>query len=279
MAHQFRTLFTKKHSPGLALAAASAATATLSLVGSSATARCDDETLHAASYPWEHLGLLSSYDCGALRRGFQVYRQVCATCHSVNRIHYRELVGVTHSTDELVEMASEVDVLDGPNDEGEMFERPGKLTDPLPSPYQNEEQGRMANGGSLPPDLSLMIKARHAGQDYMFSLLTGYSEPPAGKTVMSGLYYNPYFPGGAIAMPPPLQDGGVEYEDGTPATISQQARDVVQFLNWCAEPEADSRKKDAFTYMCVLGATAIVTGYYKRFRWSSLKTRSISYVK
>ena len=243
------------------------------------TTKCSDDILHAPSYPWDHMGLLSSYDCAALRRGFQVYRQVCATCHSVQRIHYRELVGVTHTADELVAMASEIDVLDGPNDEGEMFERPGKLTDALPSPYQNEEQGRLANGGALPPDLSLMVKARHSGQDYLFSLLTGYCDPPAGKAMMPGLYYNPYFPGGAIAMPPPLGDGGVEYEDGTAATVSQQARDVVQFLNWCAEPEADVRKKDAFTYMVVLGATALMTGYYKRFRWSTLKTRSITYVK
>jgi ubiquinol-cytochrome c reductase cytochrome c1 subunit len=141
-------------------------------------------------------------------------------------------VGVTHTTEELVAMASEVDVVDGPNDEGEMFERPAKLSDPLPSPYANEEQGRLANGGALPPDLSLMVKARHSGQDYLFSLLTGYCEAPAGKEMMPGLYYNPYFPGGAIAMPPPLNDDGVEYEDGTPATISQQAKDVVQFLNW-----------------------------------------------
>jgi ubiquinol-cytochrome c reductase cytochrome c1 subunit len=176
-------------------------------------------------------------------------------------------------------MASEVDVMDGPNDEGEMFERPGKLTDALPKPYQNEEAGRAANGGALPPDLSLMVKARHSGQDYLFSLLTGYCDAPAGKAMMPGLYYNPYFPGGAIAMPPPLNDEGVEYEDGTVATISQQAADVVQFLNWCAEPEADARKKDAFTYMMVLGFTALATGYYKRLRWSTLKTRSISYVK
>ena len=141
-------------------------------------------------------------------------------------------MGVTHTAEELVAMASEVDVVDGPNDEGEMFERPAKLSDPLPSPYENEEQGRLANGGALPPDLSLMVKARHSGQDYLFSLLTGYCEAPAGKDLMPGLYYNPYFPGGMIAMPPPLNDDGVEYEDGTPATISQQAKDVVQFLNW-----------------------------------------------
>lgn len=220
--------FTKNHK-ALALAATSTATLALTLPTS---AKCDDEILHAPTYSWDHLGLVSSYDCAALRRGFQVYRQVCATCHSIQRVHYRELVGVTHTAEELVEMASEVDVIDGPNDEGEMFERPAKLSDPLPSPYANEEQGRLANGGALPPDLSLMVKARHSGQDYLFSLLTGYCEAPAGKEMMPGLYYNPYFPGGSIAMPPPLNDDGVEYEDGTPATISQQAKDVVQFLNW-----------------------------------------------
>jgi len=188
-------------------------------------------------------------------------------------------VNVTHTLEELVAMAASVDVVDGPNEEGEMFERPGKLFDPLPKPYENEEQGRAANGGALPPDLSLMVKARHDGANYLFSILTGYVDPPAGKPMMAGLYYNPYFPGGAIAMPPPLSDGGVEYEDGTPATITQQAKDVVEFLNWCAEPEANERKKNAFQYMLVIGFTCLLTGYYKRFKWSHLKTRSISYVK
>lgn len=215
-----------------ALSLAAASTAALAYTLSPATVKCDDEILHAPTYPWDHLALVASYDCAGLRRGFQVYRQVCATCHSIQRVHYRELVGVTHTAEELVEMASEVEVVDGPNDEGEMFERPAKLSDPLPSPYENEQQGRLANGGALPPDLSLMVKARHAGQDYLFSLLTGYCEAPAGKELMPGLYYNPYFPGGMIAMPPPLSDDGVEYEDGTVATISQQAKDVVQFLNW-----------------------------------------------
>ena len=176
-------------------------------------------------------------------------------------------------------MASEVEVVDGPNDEGEMFERPAKLSDPLPKPYDNDEAGRAANGGALPPDLSLMVKARHSGTDYLFSLLTGYCDAPAGKPMMPGLYYNPYFPGGAIAMPPPLNDGGVEYEDGTEATASQQARDVVEFLNWCAEPEADDRKKQAGKYLTVLAFTIFVTGYYKRLRWSPFKTRAISYIK
>jgi len=273
MAHHLRTVL-QQHSKAAAVAAsACAATAAASVT------LLSDDVVHPLHLPWEHTGLMASYDCGALRRGFQVYRQVCATCHSIEQIHYRELVGVTHTTEELVEMASEVDVVDGPNDEGEMFERPAVLSDPLPRPYQNEEQARAANGGAKPPDLSLMVKARHAGQDYLFSLLTGYCDAPAGKPMMPGLYYNPYFPGGAIAMPPPLSDGGVDYEDGTPATITQQAKDVVQFLNWCAEPEADERKKNAMQYMSTLAFAALMGGYYKRFKWSPLKTRAISYVK
>lgn len=247
--------------------------------GAGTVAFMDDDIVHPTEHPWDHLGFTSSYDCASLRRGFQVYRQVCATCHSLKGIHYRELVGVTHNTQQLLAMAEEIDVVDGPNDEGEMFERPGKLADALPSPYANDETGRMANGGALPPDLTLIVKARHSGADYLFQLLTGYQEPPEGRKVMSGLYYNPYFPGGAIAMPPPLNDDGVEYEDGTVATISQQAKDVTQFLNWCAEPEADTRKREAMQYLAVLAFTTLLTGYYKRFKWSTLKTRQISYLQ
>lgn len=259
-------------------AAASFAAASAATTAASVTLMSDD-VVHPLRLPWEHLGVFSSFDCAALRRGFQVYRQVCATCHSIESVHYRELVGVTHTTEELIEMAGEVDVEDGPNDEGEMFERPGKLTDALPRPYRNQESGRAANGGALPPDLTLMVKARHSGQDYLFSLLTGYHDAPVGKPMMPGLYYNPYFPGGAIAMPPPLSDGGVEYEDGTPATVTQQAKDVVQFLNWCSEPEMDERKRSAVQYMLVIAFAALMTGYYKRFKWSPFKTRAISYVK
>lgn len=158
-----------------------------------------DDAVPPPSYPWRHTGFFSAYDCASLRRGYQVYREVCASCHSIERIRWRELVGVTHTKEEVKAMAQEVDVLDGPNDEGEMFERPAKLFDKLPKPYQNEQQGRAANGGAYPPDLSLMVKARHEGHDYIMALLTGYMEPPAGKVMMDGLYYNPYFPGGGIS--------------------------------------------------------------------------------
>ena len=209
-----------------------------------------------------------------------MYKEVCSTCHSVERVHFRELVGVTHSNEVATKMAADIEVSDGPNAEGVMFDRPGKLSDPLPKPYPNDEAGRAANGGALPPDLSLMVKARHAGCDYVFALLTGYCEAPAGKVMLPGLYYNPYFSGGAIAMPPPLDmDGKVTYEDGTPATISQMAKDVSVFLNWASEPEHDERKKQGFKYLVTLALILGVTGYYKRFRWSPLKTRKITYTK
>lgn len=237
-----------------------------------------DDVVPPPQYPWRHRGFFSAYDCAALRRGFQVYREVCATCHSLERIRWRELVGVTHTKEEAVDLAKDVEILDGPNDEGEMFERPAKLSDPLPKPYQNDEQGRAANGGALPPDLSLMVKARHEGHDYVMALLTGYMDPPAGKVMMEGLYYNPYFPGGGISMPPPLQDEGVEYPDGTPASIAQQARDIAQFLNWAAEPEMEERKKSAGLHMVALIFLSLGAGYMKRWKWSVHKTRKIAYV-
>merc|ERR1711907_823860 len=191
------------------------------------------------------------------------------------RVNYRNLVGVCMSEDEAKAQAAEIDVLDGPNDEGEMFERPGKLSDPFPSPYANEEEGRNASGGAYPPDLSLITKARHDGQNYVFSLLLGYRDPPPGVTVREGLYYNPYFPGGAIAMPKMLADEGVEYDDGTPATESQMAKDVVTFLAWAAEPEHDERKLMGVKWIFVLSLVLMQAVYYKRLRFAPLKSRKI----
>ena len=197
----------------------------------------------------------------------------------MERICFRNLVGVTHTEEQAKRMAADIDVEDGPNDEGEMFERPGKLSDPLPKPYANEEAARAANNGAVPPDLSLIIKARHGGPDYLFALLTGYVDPPEGKELQEGLYYNPYFSGAAIAMEKQLNDGQIEYEDGTPATASQMAKDVAVFLAWASEPEHDDRKKMGFQWLVALGAATLLTGYYKRMRWSPLKTRKISYTK
>ncbi|KAJ6365587.1 hypothetical protein OIU76_030379 [Salix suchowensis] len=147
--------------------------------------------LECPSYPWPHNGILSSYDHASIRRGHQVYQQVCASCHSMSLISYRDLVGVAYTEEETKAMAAEIEVVDGPNDEGEMFTRPGKLSDRFPQPYSNEQAARFANGGAYPPDLSLITKARHNGQNYVFALLTGYRDPPAGVSIREGLHYNP----------------------------------------------------------------------------------------
>ncbi|CAI5486930.1 unnamed protein product [Closterium sp. Naga37s-1] len=240
-------------------------------------ARADEAEhgLHAPAYPWSHDGIFSSYDHASIRRGHQVYQQVCATCHSMSLVSYRDLIGVAYTEDEVKALAAEVEVEDGPNDEGEMFLRPGKPSDKLPNPYANEQGARFANGGAYPPDLSLISKARHDGQNYIYSLLTGYREPPAGISVREGLHYNPYFPGGAIAMPKMLNDGGVEYEDGTPATESQQAKDVVTFLAWAAEPEMDERKLMGVKWIFIISLVWLQAIYYKRWRWAPIKSRRV----
>lgn len=240
-------------------------------------ARCNEDHIPSLDYGWSHHGALASYDYASIRRGFQVYRQVCASCHSVEKVAFRSLVGVTHTEEQMKKIAESYEIEDGPNDEGEMFERPGKLSDTIPGPYKNEEAARSANAGAYPPDLSLMVKARPGGIDYLVSLLTGYVDAPAGKPMLPGLYYNPYFPGGAIAMPKQLVDGQVEYEDGTPATETQMAKDVACFLAWAAEPEHDERKKGGLQFMVAIFFCIVVTGFYKRFRWSIFKTRKISY--
>ena len=247
----------------------------LGLLSSIALSDEAEHGLHAPQFPWPHDGFFSSYDHRSIRRGFQVYQQVCATCHSLNQIHFRDLVGVCYTEEEAKNMTLEIEVSDGPNDEGEMFDRPGRLSDKIPAPYANEEAARFANGGAYPPDLSLITKARHDGQNYVFSLLLGYREPPAGVTIREGLYYNPYFPGGAIAMPKMLNDEGVEYEDGTPATEAQQAKDVVTFLAWAAEPEADDRKLMGVKWMAAMSLVLVTAVYYKRWRWAPLKSRRI----
>ncbi|KIJ55394.1 hypothetical protein M422DRAFT_57849 [Sphaerobolus stellatus SS14] len=250
---------------------------TLPFIGEVKAGHLADEGLHPAHYPWSHSGLLDTFDHASIRRGYQVYREVCAACHSLDRIAWRNLVGVSHNVNEVKAMAEEVEYTDGPDDTGEMFQRPGKLSDYMPAPYPNEEAGRAGNGGALPPDLSLIVKARHGGPDYIFSLLTGYVDPPAGVEIREGLNYNPYFPGGAIAMARVLFDGVVEYEDGTPATASQMAKDVVTFLNWASEPEHDERKKIGLKAVIIFSALTAISLYVKRFKWTVIKNRKIFY--
>lgn len=242
---------------------------------------CSEDLDHVPPprFKWSHNGGLSSFDHASIRRGFQVYREVCASCHSINQMSFRNFVGVTHDESSMAKLASTYDIIDGPNDEGEMFERPGKLSDRIPGPYKNEEEGRFANNGSLPPDLSLIVKARHHGEDYIFALLTGYTDPPAGINILPNSYYNPYFLNGIIAMIKPISNGQIEYEDGTPCSEAQMAKDVATFLAWTAEPEHDMRKKNGIQWIVALITATLITGYYKRFRWAPLKSRKISYEK
>lgn len=234
------------------------------------------EALHPTQYPWSFNGWTKTFDHAAIRRGHQVFMQVCSSCHSVERLAFRNLVGVAYTEAEAKALAAEVQIEDGPNDKGEYFTRPGKLADYFPKPYANEQKARLANGGALPPDLSLIVKARHGGADYIFALITtGYQEPPAGIEIREGLHYNAYFPGGAIGMAKALYDGAVNYEDGTPATETQMARDVTTFLAWVAEPEADDRKRMGIKAIVTLGLLAGAAYYWKRLKWSVLKSRVI----
>ena len=235
------------------------------------------EAPHPPHYAWPHKGYYSGFDSAALRRGFEVYRQVCSTCHSLEYKSYRELIGVTHTEEQAKALARSVEVTDGPNDQGEMFQRPGKLFDHLPKPYPNEEYARYINNGAIPPDLSLIVLGRHGGEDYVFSVLTGYHDAPAGLTLRDGLHYNVYFPGNAIGMAKPISDGIVEFEDGTPATETQMAKDVASFLTWCSMPEHDERKRNGAKLALAFVVLAGLLGYQKRLIWAPHKTRKISY--
>ncbi|OTA54277.1 hypothetical protein K449DRAFT_338882 [Hypoxylon sp. EC38] len=249
------------------------------LYGSTAHAMTPaEEGLHPTAYPWVHAQWTKTFDHQALRRGFQVYREVCAACHSLSRVPYRALVGTILTVDEAKALAEENEYDTEPNDEGEIEKRPGKLSDYIPAPYKNDEAARAANNGALPPDLSLIVKARHGGCDYIFSLLTGYpDEPPAGAQVGAGLNFNPYFPGTGIAMARVLYDGLVEYEDETPASTSQMAKDVTEFLNWAAEPEMDDRKRMGMKVLTVTAVLFALSVWVKRYKWATLKARKIAY--
>jgi ubiquinol-cytochrome c reductase cytochrome c1 subunit len=231
--------------------------------------------LHPAKYTWSHSGLLQSFDHASIRRGYQVYKQVCAACHSMNFMFYRNLVGTVMTEEEAKAEAEEVQVTDGPDETGAMFQRPGKLSDKFPNPYANDEAAKAANNGALPPDLTFITGARHGGEDYLFSLLTGYCDPPAGVTVPEGMHYNPYFPGGLISMAKSLFNEAIEYDDGTPATASQLAKDVSTFLRWACEPEHDDRKRMGIKVLMIGSFLVLIAFYYKRHKWTVLKSRKI----
>ncbi|KAJ9592845.1 hypothetical protein L9F63_015488 [Diploptera punctata] len=242
--------------------------------------RASELELHSPKNPWSHNGflhLLIMPDDYCIRRGYEVYKQVCAACHSMRFIAYRNLIGVSHTEPEAKAEAEEIQVQDGPDEQGNMFMRPGKLSDYFPSPYANEEAARAANNGAFPPDLSYITLARHGGEDYVFALLTGYCDAPAGVVLREGQYYNPYFPGGAISMAQALYNETIEYADGTPASASQLAKDVSTFLKWAAEPEHDTRKLMLIKCLFIFTLLASVTYYFKRHKWTVIKSRKLAF--
>lgn len=191
---------------------------------------------------WSFNGFFGTFDRAAQQRGFQVYREVCASCHGLRLLSYRHLTALGYTMDQVRAIAATVEV-PTLNDSGETVNRPGLPADRFRSPFANPLAARAANNGALPPDLSLITKARVGGADYVYALLTGYAPAPAGVQLMEGMNYNTYFPGHQIAMAPPLSDGQIQYGDGTRATVAQMARDVAHFLTWAAEPELEARHK------------------------------------
>lgn len=192
---------------------------------------------------WSFNGVFGTFDRSALKRGFQIYSEVCVSCHSLSFVAYRNLQEIGFTEEEVKEIAAEYEVQDGPDDDGEMYMRPARPSDRFVAPFANEKAARANNNGAFPPDLSLMVKARKGGPDYLYGLLTRYhEEAPEGHEVAEDMSYNEVFPGNQIAMAQPLEDETVEYEDGTPATLEQHAKDITTFLAWTASPEMEQRK-------------------------------------
>jgi ubiquinol-cytochrome c reductase cytochrome c1 subunit len=225
------------------------------------------EPLHGK---WRHDGLFGTFDRAAAQRGFQVYREVCSACHALTYVAFRNLTDLGFSEEQVEALAAQYSVTDGPNDEGEMFERPARPADSIPPPYPNPQAARAANGGALPPELSLITKARAGGTDYVYSLMQGYEEPPADAQAPEGLQYNAFFPGHWIAMPPPLSDGVVSYADGTEATVPQMASDVATFLTWAGEPTLEQRKRTGLKVTLFLIVFTGLTYATMRKVWSHL---------
>ena len=219
---------------------------------------------------WSFNGPFGTFDKAAMQRGFQVYREVCAGCHSMQYIAFRNFADLGYNEAEIKAIAAEYDVEDGPNDEGEMFTRPGIPADRMPSPYPNDNAARAGNGGALPPDLSLIAKARANGPDYLYSLLIGYKEAPASMNVPDGMYYNDAYPGNLIAMPQPLYGDDVTYADGADTSIEGSAADLTQFLMWAAEPKMEARKRIGVAVVFFLSIFVVLSVMAKRRVWADL---------
>jgi cytochrome c1 len=267
-------------------------------VAVAAPARAAEDSHEIARQDWTFGGVTGHYDKEQLRRGYQVYKNVCAACHGLRLLHYRNLSepgGPEFAEGNVEQMAAEAQVPDGPNDDGEMFNRPGKPADRFVSPYPNDKAAAAANGGAVPPDLSVMAKARgieragpwymeplrwisdivgnyqEQGPDYIHGLLTSYGEAPPSMTMAQGMYYNTAFPGHQIAMPLPLSDGQVTYPEGVPATVDNYARDVAAFLMWAAEPKLEERKRMGLKVLIYLAVLAGLLYLSKRALWRNVE--------
>ena len=253
------------------------AAALLALLPAAAlNAHAAGEALPPPDIAWPSEGILGGYDRDALRRGFKVYEQVCAACHSLQYLHYRDLSrtgGPSFTEEEVKAIAQAYIVEDGPDDAGDMFERPALPRDRFVSPFSNDQAARAANGGALPPDLSLIVNARPNGANYLYGLLTGYKDAPADMEMTAVQHYNPMMAGALIAMAPPLSDDLVEYTDGTPQTIDAYARDVTQFLTWAANPHLETRKRIGFQVMIYLAILAGLLYFATKKLWRGKKMR------
>ncbi len=242
------------------------------------TATCNALAAEKVEYlktDWSFKGLFGKFDRGSLQRGYQVYTEVCSSCHSMKYLSYRNLTekgGPEFTEDQAKAIAASFEVTDGPNADGEMFKRPGKLSDKFVMPYENVKAAQAANGGAYPPDMSVLAKARGGGVDYIYSLLQGYEDPPMGITLDEGVYYNKFMYGNKIKMSNQLSDGLVEYADGTVSTVEQMSKDVTTFLMWAAEPHLEARHRMGFkaiVYLIIL--TTLVYFSMKRI-WSRIET-------
>lgn len=226
---------------------------------------------------WSFDGFFGTFDRASLQRGFQVYKEVCASCHSMSLVSYRNLGekgGPEFTEEEVKAIASQYEVTDGPNAQGEIFTRPGRPSDKFKSPYPNENASRSANGGAYPPDMSVLAKARPGGADYIYSVLMGYEEKvPENIKLEDGVYYNKYMSGNKIRMSKPLSDGSVEYSDGTKASEEQMAKDVTSFMMWAAEPHLEVRKKLGFKSVLYLLILTILVYLIKKKIWSRIESK------
>jgi ubiquinol-cytochrome c reductase cytochrome c1 subunit len=224
---------------------------------------------------WSFKGLFGKFDRGSLQRGYQVYTEVCSSCHSMKYLSYRNLGekgGPEFSEAQAKAIAASFEVTDGPNSDGEMFTRQAKLSDKFAMPYENVKAAEAANGGAYPPDMSVLVKARGGGVDYIYSLLQGYEEAPSGMTLDDGVYYNKYMYGKKIKMASPLSDGLVEYGDGTEATVEQMSKDVTTFLMWVAEPHLEARHQMGFKAIVYLIILTTLVYFSMKKIWSRIES-------